>query len=147
MSLRDMLKRHEGVKLKPYRCTAGKETIGCGHNIDAKGLPDDIQAYLDEHGAITPVMVDILLDQDIEDAMEDCRALYPEFDDFSQDRQDALVDFLYNVGKGTAKTFKTMNGYINAGQWDEASDALLRSLYAKQVKGRAKEIAQMLRDG
>jgi lysozyme len=142
-----MLKRHEGVKLKPYRCTAGKKTIGAGHNIDAKGLPDDIQAYLDEYGCITTEMVDILLDQDIEDAITDCEKLYPGFGNFSDSRQDALCDFLFNVGYGTAKTFKTMNGYINAGQWDEASDALLRSLYAKQVKGRAKEIAQMLRDG
>lgn len=92
-------------------------------------------------------MVDILLDQDIEDAITDCEKLYPGFGNFSDSRQDALCDFLFNVGYGTAKTFKTMNGYINAGQWDEASDALLRSLYAKQVKGRAKEIAQMLRDG
>jgi len=147
MSLREMLKRHEGVKLKPYRCTAGKLTIGVGHNIDAKGLPDDIEAYLDSYGKITQEMVDILLDADIEDAIADCERLYPDFSDFSEVRQDALIDFVFNVGYGVAKKFKTTNGYINAGKWEKASESLLASLYAKQVKGRADEIAEMLRDG
>jgi lysozyme len=142
-----MLKRHEGVRLKPYRCTAGKLTVGAGHNVDAKGLPPDIQAYLDEYGVITEEMVEILLDQDIEDAITDCKRLYPAFESFTEPRQDALLDFLFNVGYGTAKTFKTTNGYINAGEWEKASESLLASLYAKQVKGRAKEIAEMLREG
>ena len=147
MSLREMLEQHEGRKKKVYRCTAGKRTIGVGHNIDAKGLPPDIEAYLDDYGEITDEMIDILLDDDIEDAITDCKRLYPAFESFTEPRQDALLDFLFNVGYGTAKTFKTTNGYINAGEWEKASESLLASLYAKQVKGRAKEIAEMLREG
>lgn len=147
MGLRDMLKRHEGVKLKPYRCTAGKKTIGVGHNIDAKGLPDDIQAYLDDYGCITDDMVDILLDQDIEEAISDCVRLYPQFHSFTESRQDALIDFLFNVGRSTALTFTNTNKAINEGRWDDAADGLLKSRYAKQVKGRANEIAEMLREG
>lgn len=142
-----MLKRHEGVKLKPYRCTAGKKTIGAGHNVDAKGLPPDIQAYLDEYGEITDEMVDILLDQDIEDAISDCIRLYPGFRSFSDARQDALIDFVYNVGYGTAKTFANTNKAINEGRWDDAASGLLASKYARQVGRRAKEIAEMLQEG
>jgi lysozyme len=142
-----MLKRHEGVRLKPYKDTKNIETVGVGHNIEAKGLPPDIEAYLEDYGEITPEMVDILLDQDIEDAITDCERLYPAFSTFSENRQDALIDFLFNVGYATAKTFKTTNGYINAGEWQKASEGLLASLYAKQVKGRAVEIAKMLKEG
>ena len=36
--LKDMLIRHEGLKLKPYLCTAGKLTIGVGRNIQDRGI-------------------------------------------------------------------------------------------------------------
>ena len=32
--IKEQLVRHEGLRLKPYRCTAGKLTIGIGRNLD-----------------------------------------------------------------------------------------------------------------
>ena len=32
------LKRHEGVRLKPYRCPAGRLTLGVGRNLDDCGI-------------------------------------------------------------------------------------------------------------
>ena len=32
--IKKQLVRHEGLRLKPYRCTAGKLTIGYGRNLD-----------------------------------------------------------------------------------------------------------------
>ncbi len=32
--IKEQLVRHEGLRLKPYRCTAGKLTIGTGRNLD-----------------------------------------------------------------------------------------------------------------
>ena len=142
-----MLIRHEGKKNKPYRCSAGKKTIGIGHNIDGKGLPDDIEAFLDDNGYITNEMIDTLLDLDIEDAITDAKKLYPNFEDFSEARQDALIDFVFNVGYGTAKTFKNTNKAINAGRWEDAADLLLESKYARQVGKRAEDVAELLRDG
>ena len=34
----ERLVQHEGLRLKPYRCTAGKLTIGVGRNLEDKGL-------------------------------------------------------------------------------------------------------------
>ena len=34
----EQLKQDEGWRLKPYRCTAGKLTIGYGRNIEDKGI-------------------------------------------------------------------------------------------------------------
>ena len=36
--IKAQLVRHEGLKLKPYRCTAGKLTIGIGRNLDDRGI-------------------------------------------------------------------------------------------------------------
>lgn len=147
MSLREMLERHEGRRKRVYKCTAGKKTIGVGHNIDAKGLPPDIDAFLEDNGYITDEMIDRLLDDDIEDAISDCKRLYPNLEDFGDVRMEALIDFVFNVGYGTAKKFVNTNKLINAEKWEQASDSLLQSKYARQVKGRAKEIAEMLRWG
>ena len=144
--LRKMLSRHEGWKNKPYRCTANKLTIGVGHNIEAKGLPDDIRAFLDENGYITDEMINRLLDVDIADATKDAKRLYPGLDSFTDARKAALIDFLF-VGYGTAKKFINTNRAINEGRWEDAADGILKSLYARQVGNRAKEIAKMLREG
>src|SRR3990167_8906796 len=48
-SIRDCLIRDEGVRLKPYRDSVGKLTIGVGRNLDDKGLTRaEAEALLDE---------------------------------------------------------------------------------------------------
>ena len=32
--IKEQLVRHEGLRLKPYHCTAGRLTIGYGRNLD-----------------------------------------------------------------------------------------------------------------
>ena len=36
----------EGLSLKPYRCPAGKLTIGYGHNLEANGISEEIANQL-----------------------------------------------------------------------------------------------------
>ena len=43
--IKAQLVRHEGLRLKPYRCTAGKLTIGIGRNLDDCGI-SQTEAYL-----------------------------------------------------------------------------------------------------
>ncbi|MBF0177920.1 MAG: DUF1804 family protein [Magnetococcales bacterium] len=56
--LRKQLIRHEGMRLKPYRCTAGKLTIGVGRNLDDRSITKS-EAY-------------VLLDADIKNAVVGC---------------------------------------------------------------------------
>lgn len=147
MTLEQLLTKHEGKRNKPYHCTAGKLTIGVGHNIDAKGLPDDIRAYLDEYGFITDDMIDELLNQDIEDARADALRLYPGLDTFTENRMNALIDFVFNVGFRTARSFLNTNKAINEGRWADAAAGILASRYESQVGARATEIAKMLKEG
>ena len=36
-----MLIKHEGIMTIPYRCTAGKLTVGVGRNLDDVGITRD----------------------------------------------------------------------------------------------------------
>lgn len=142
-----MLKRHEGYRNKKYKCPAGKNTIGVGHNFDSSPLPLATQAHLNQYGAITDEMIDQLLDADILIATKDCKKLYPGFDSFSEKRQAALIDFLFNVGIGTASDFKQTNRYINAGLWDNAAANMKQSKWYRQVGFRGVEIVKMIKEG
>ncbi|HQM17030.1 MAG: lysozyme [Candidatus Cloacimonas sp.] len=43
--IKEQLVRHEGLRLKPYRCTAGRLTIGIGRNLDDCGISQS-EAYV-----------------------------------------------------------------------------------------------------
>ena len=44
-----LIKKHEGLSLKPYKCTAGKLTIGYGRNIEDKGISqEEAERFLDD---------------------------------------------------------------------------------------------------
>ncbi len=145
--LKAMIKIHEGYSNAPYRCPAGHMTIGYGHNYEANPLPKDIEGYLEANGNITPAMSERLLDQDIKNAVASCQSLYPNFDTFSDNRQDALADFLYNVGIVRARGFKKARQAINDEKWDIAVLEMKDSEWIKQVGARAVEICKMIQEG
>jgi len=145
--LRNLLIRHEGLRLKSYQCPAGKRTIGVGHNMDANPLPDMIQHQLDTFGSITEDMAYALLDDDLQTAIKDCQFLYRDFEKFSAARRNALVDFLFNVGRRTARTFERTNRAINRGDWEAAAQGFEKSLWFRQVGFRGPEIVKMIREG
>jgi GH24 family phage-related lysozyme (muramidase) len=142
-----MLIRHEGYRFLAYLCPADHWSIGVGHNLDAKPLKGDMHTFYALYGYITESMLERLFNEDVEEAINGCRALYPAFDDFRIRRQNALTDFLFNVGVGTARTFKTTNRAINEGRWQDAANGLRNSKYYKQVKGRGETIARMIEEG
>ncbi|MDD5774370.1 MAG: glycoside hydrolase family protein [Candidatus Omnitrophica bacterium] len=156
--LKQMLIRHEGWRKMPYRCPAGRLTIGVGWNMESNQMPDDIASYLRFHGHITDEMIDRLLNISIEAATHHCRNIYPQFDSFSENRRFALIDFIFNVGVGTALKFVNTNKAIREGRWKDAANSIKKSLYFKQLGGdppgaddgrleRPEEIARMIEEG
>lgn len=154
----DMLKLHEGYRLKPYRCSEGKLTIGVGHNIDANPLPPEISAYLKKYGQITDEMAMWLLEKDIQTAILDCQRIFPGFNNLSQNRRNALTDMMFNMGIKTFLGFTQTIAHINLGQWDEVARHIKSSRYYRQLGGdpdgkddgkieRPETICRMLIDG
>lgn len=128
----EMLKRHEGYRDKPYLCSQGFTTIGYGRNLDAVGITREEAQQMLEHDIYTAV---VELDK------------YQWFMLLDKVRQDALTDFMFNVGAATFAQFKLMIAALQKGDYQEASKQLLDSRYAKQVGDRAQEIAYMIRTG
>jgi lysozyme len=151
MSYRDVLKprlkEEEKVVNKIYKCTAKRNTIGCGHNCDASPLPLDMQNFLEANGYITDEMIETLLDKDIDKADADARKLFPEFDELTENRQAAIVDLLFNMGLGTFSKFTKTIGAIRQRNWDAAAVNLQKSKWYAQVKSRGPKVVNLIISG
>ena len=127
-----MLQRHEGLRLKPYKCTAGKVSIGYGRNLDDMGI-SEVEAM-------------VLLRHDIERCYDEL-SVFSWFVDLDQVRQEALVDMLFNLGLPTFLEFKKTLKFVAEGKYSQAAEEMLRSKWADQVGDRAKELAYMMDTG
>lgn len=152
----EQLKRHEGEKRDKvgrhvaYRCSAGKLTIGWGHNLDANPIPnsyfsDGEQAH--EGSVITNETAEKLLRQDVAACAKQLDLYMYWWRRMSMPRQGVLLNMCFNMGIKTLKTFEDTLGAMKKGDYTSAAYGMLDSRWAKQVKGRAKELALQMRDG
>lgn len=127
-----LIKLNEGCKLKPYRCTEGKLTIGYGRNLEGKGL--------------SQYEAEVLLALDLEECIKDLRAL--EFwSSLNEARQAVLIDMRFQLGKAGLMGFKNMLDALKWGDYDKAADELMDSRYAKQTPNRAARNSDIMRAG
>jgi len=129
----ETLRRHEGVKNTLYKCTSDKWTIGVGRNLEDVGLSEE--------------EIDMLLLNDIKRTKELMDDYIPWYNDLDEVRQEALINFVFNVGIGTAMKFKNAMAALEAHDYDTAAIEMMDSNWAKQVGSRAEEVTQMIKTG
>ena len=129
----EQLKRHEGVELKPYKDTVGKWTIGVGRNLDDIGISEQ--------------EAEMLLLNDIKEAERQLIALMPWTKELDEVRFSALLNFVFNVGIGTALKFVNAMGQLKLGNYDMAANEMLKSKWAIQVGQRAIDVSEQIRTG
>ncbi len=146
--IKAQLVRHEGLRLKPYRCTAGKLTIGYGRNLDNRGISQS-EAY-------------VLLENDIQSCEEQILDEIPEiYDPLDDVRKSVLLNMCISIpqsrfaplrepcylGIGGLLSFNYTLAFIAAGDWERAANGMLASKWAKQVGRRAVELSELMRKG
>jgi lysozyme len=124
---------HEGLRLKPYRCTAGKLTIGVGRNLEDRG--------------ITLAEARILLANDLADVRNGLLNALPWVGNLDEVRQRVLVDMAFNLGLQGLLEFKRTLAAVKGGQYQQAATMMLQSRWAKQVGQRAERLARMMVTG
>lgn len=108
-----LLKRVEGLRLRPYLDAAGYPTIGWGHRmLHPESFPDGITEDLAEH----------MLLCDVDDAESAVNLLVKV--PLTQGQFDALCDFTFNLGEGSL-AHSTLLRDLNAGQYNAAARQLL----------------------
>ena len=127
------LKKDEGVRLKPYKCSADKLTIGIGRNIEDRGISD--------------LEAEFLLQNDIDICIDELKKSFSWYEDLSDKRQRALVNMCFNLGLGKLKGFKKFIKAIENQIWNVAAEEMLDSKWADQVGERAVRLALMVLEG
>ena len=124
---------HEDLRLKPYRCSAGKLSIGVGRNLDDNG--------------ITRAEAMMMLRNDLTRTRFGLEKVFPGFLGLSRRRRMALIDMCFNLGLPRFLQFKQMLAAVVAGDFNLAAEEMLSSVWAKQVGQRARTLATMMREG
>ena len=135
---RQMIKHHEGVRLRPYLCPAQLWTVGVGHVLypEQARLPivriGDYAGQLrkeyplkPEDGRVwSPAEVDDLLAQDLS-RFESGVARYCPAVTGRQGHFDGLVSFAFNLGLGTLQR-STLRKLYNRGDHSGAAEEFLK---------------------
>jgi len=132
-TLRDELIRDEALKLKPYKDTVGKTTIGIGRNLDDVGI---------SHSEAV-----MLLDNDIQRTADALTAKLPWWQTLDAVRQRVMLNMAFIMGINSLLGFHNTLTMIQSGRYEDAAAGMLQSLLARQVGDRAKRLAQMMREG
>lgn len=121
----------EGLRLRPYKCTGNKWTIGVGRNLEAKGISEDEAMFM--------------LDNDIKEAKDGARRLIRTFDVLSDDRKIVIVSMVFQMGVSGVSKFRNMIKCIEMQSFDIAATEMLDSIWAKQTPNRAKRLSDMMK--
>ncbi len=150
MNLIEQLKKHEGFEPDYYQCTAGKKTIGYGRNVDNNPFTDEEFEMLGrDNFDVIPMTEDeaeILLLNDVRQVEAAITHLLP-WNKLSSARQAVCTSMAFNLGTAGFSRFKLMIGAINDAYFDKAAQEMLSSRWAKQVHGRAIELAEQMKTG
>jgi len=126
------LTRDEGFRKKPYKCSAGKLTIGVGRNIEDRGITRDEAEYM--------------LKNDIKQSIAEAEK-FDWYKGLSAARKRVVVNMIFNLGAPTFRKFKGTIRLIKNRNYAAASVEMLDSRWARQVGVRATRLSKMMRDG
>ena len=130
--LKEELKRDEGFRDCVYTCSAGKLTIGYGHNVEDNPIPE---AFADQ-----------LLGYDIAGALADCER-FDWFFDLDDVRKRVIINMVFNIGAGGVSRFRRMIEAIEQKNWAKASEEMQDSMWYRQVGARAERLCEMMENG
>ena len=133
-TLEDRVKRHEGIRLFPYKCTAGKTSIGYGRNLDDKGISQQEADFL------------------FKNDLAKCEREYFQLPRAvrgrcSEVRKGVLIEMIYQLGYNGVTRFRQMLQAIQDDDFERAADEMLDSRWFQQTSSRCKELSEIFRNG
>lgn len=131
--IKKQLVRDEALRLKPYRDSVGKLTIGIGRNLDDVGISEK-EAY-------------ILLDNDILSVENDLDHNFPWWRKMDDVRQSVLANMCFNMGVHVLSGFTNTLKAMQDGNYNLAAEGMKNSHWATQVGSRADRLIHMMETG
>lgn len=124
----------EGLRLKPYKCTQGKLTIGVGRNIEDIGISKDEAEYM--------------LENDLDRIKLELNRNFSWWKRMSEPRQRALMNMCFQLGIKRLLGFKKMLAAMEKSDFVNAAFEALDSKWAKQTQpSRVNRIIEDIKNG
>lgn len=128
-----LIEKHEGRKLRAYKDSVGKTTIGIGRNLDDRGISD--------------AECNAMFERDLTEIIQGCVERVPSFRILDDVRQHVLIDMAFNMGIEGLLRFHKMFAALEARKFDVAADEMRDSKWYGQVGVRGRELESMMRNG
>lgn len=151
--LKKMLIRHEGYKTNMYLDSRKIPTIGVGFNLQRKDAPKllsqiglDYNKVVRGQQKLTSEQIDTLLEHDMKTAITYASQYFPEFATLPPSAQMILVDMAFNLGLTGLEKFHDLKAALQQRNYQQAANAMMDSLWFKQVKNRGVELVQMMKN-
>ena len=148
-----IIAKHEGMVLEPYKDSLGISTIGIGRNLEDRGITDGELMHLNKtiedivNNGLTEDEAYYLCNNDIMIVEKELIANKPIVLQLDDIRQMCLVDMGFNMGVPRLMKFVNMWEAIDEADFQWASEEMLDSRWAKQVKTRATHLSEVMRTG
>ena len=138
--LREEIAEDEGCKYEVYLDHLGLPTCGIGHLITEAD---------EEHGKPVGTVVEQdrvqnLFALDMAVTIDECKVLYPDFDDLPEEAQHIICNMMFNMGRPRLSKFKNMNKALWNEDWKGAAVEGRDSRWYKQVTQRAERLMKRL---
>lgn len=136
---------HEGFRHKQYKDTNGW-SIGNGYSLTQNPLHLDKKTIVNfKRKGISEATSRKLVSNVCSQNKQLLEAKYEWFNKLSDARAMVLLDMSYNMG--SIDEFDKTLRYLNVGKTTLASQEMLRSRWARQVRHRAVELSQIMKSG
>ena len=140
--------RDEGIEKYAYKDTKDIETIGVGINLNRKdsieilkNLGYNIEELKKGNQTLSKATMSYMLELNASTAEKEVRSTIKNYDELPENKQRALTNMMFNLGKTRFKKFKNMINAINNKDYEKASKEMLNSKWAKEdVPNRATRI-------
>lgn len=129
----DLVRGHEGLRLKVYRCPTGYLTIGYGRNLETNGISKREAIWL--------------LDEDMIRVEAGLSQRIPWWRSLDEVRRAILVDMGINLGVAGLLEFKRMLRALRNGNHVTAAMEMVNSRWSKQVGARSDRLVEMMLSG
>lgn len=159
MSIEEMLRRDEGVKVSLYWDHLGFPTIGIGHLILHEKTKDRVRIgnALSQQvgrkvtdGRITQEEVSTLFAKDLTTVHKDIArngTVGPVYATLDSARKMAIENMCFQMGVGGVAKFKNTLAAMARQEWQKAHDGMLDSAWAKQTPSRANRVSKIILNG
>jgi len=144
--------KHEKLARHVYIDTKNHPTVGIGVNLDdinnrktltkmGINVNDLVNGKID----LNDNQIKQLYEINFKRALADAEKFIPTLGNLPLNVQKAIIDMSFNLGYNKLSQFKELKKALLENDFKSASKEMLNSLWARQVKGRAVELANMVR--